>query len=221
MIPMTRGATKRRSGSERMAPYHARRLAPPIALAAPPRHMTTAMAGDRGGRREDAGDVEEDDAASTNPRVSPKARIAIVTPRRLPSVRRSSDGTRSWAAEKVNGQDPDDRRHGGRRAEGEQERDRQAVAGEGDDGGRSDPDPLVGPVAPVAEGAPLVDGEPGARMGGAGGKGRGAAGTRRWYAAVPPGRQSRVIVTPEPSSSVTSTIGPRRPVRIASRTRST
>ena len=58
------------------------------------------------------------------------------------------------------GQDPDDRRHRGRRPEREQKGDRQAVAGEGDDSGRSDPDPLVRPESPMAEGAPLVDGQP-------------------------------------------------------------
>ena len=174
---------------------------------------------DRGRRWQDAPHVEQDDAGEDEPaglaegedRHRDAAQVAV----RAPEEGRNQE----LGGREREGQDPDDRRHRGRRPEGQQERDGQAVAGKGDDGGRSDADPLVGPEAPVAEGAPLVDGQP--RPGGRRGRGgEESRGTRRWYAAVAARGQSRVIVTPEPSSSTTSMIGPRRPVRIASRTRS-
>ena len=80
-----------------------------------------------------------------------------MTPRRLPSNRRRRRGTSSWADEKRERQDADDRRDGRVGAEGQQQRDRQAVAGEGRDGGLADADPEVAPVAPAEEHAPLVD----------------------------------------------------------------
>ncbi len=98
-----------------------------------------------------------------------------------------------------------------------------AVAGQGEDGRRADPDAVERPVAVVAEGPPLVDGEACA-----GGEAWSRRGGEPRHAPMVRGRESRaaapqstVIVTPEPSSSVTSMIGPRMPVRSASRTRST
>ena len=44
VIPITRGATNRRSRSGRIAPYHASRLAPPMAEAAPAMLITAAIA---------------------------------------------------------------------------------------------------------------------------------------------------------------------------------
>src|ERR1019366_3799587 len=41
-----------------------------------------------------------------NPRVSPTARMIRVTPRRLPSNRRNSQGTPSWADENADGSTP-------------------------------------------------------------------------------------------------------------------
>ena len=111
--------------------------------------MTTAMARDRGRRREDAGDVEQDDRRQHEPagladgedRQGDAAQVAVGAPQE----RRDQElGGREGERE-----DPDDRRHGGRRPEGEEERDRQAVAGEGDDRRGPDADPLVRPEAPA------------------------------------------------------------------------
>ena len=115
---------------------------------------------DRGRRWQDAPHVEQDDAGEDEPagfaegedRHRHAAQVAV----RAPEEGRNQE----LGGREREGQDPDDRRHRGRRPEGQQERDGQAVAGKGDDGGRSDADPLVRPEAPVAEGAPLVDGQP-------------------------------------------------------------
>ena len=117
---------------------------------------------DRRRRREDAGDVEEDDGSQDEPaglahgqdRQRDAAQVAVGAPQE----RRNQElGSREGE-----GEDPDDRRHRGRCPEGQEEGDRQAVAGQGDDRCGSHADPLVGPEAPIAEGAPFVEGEPGA-----------------------------------------------------------
>ena len=106
MIPITRGATNRRSASGRIAPYQARRFAPPTEDAAPARLMTAAIAAIVSGAAISPAWWAGTTAASRKPRVSPTARIPSVTPRRFPSVRRRSVGTRSCADENANGRTP-------------------------------------------------------------------------------------------------------------------
>ena len=117
---------------------------------------------DGGRRRKDAGDVEQDDAGEHEPTGLAEGkdgdRDAAQVAVGAPEERRDQE----LGGREREGQDPDDRRHRGRRPEGQQERDGQAVAGKRDDGGRSHADPLVGPEAPVAEGTPLVEGDSGA-----------------------------------------------------------
>ena len=162
-------------------------------------------------------------------------------------------------AERVR-EDADDRGRGDRGSQREQERDREAVPGQREDGSRGRPDPVERPKAPLAERSPLVDRGPragrdaepaerrhppppdaftevggsGAGVGaarlareclGAPGYGsRAAAGSRPRQAPARDGAasvdQSIVIVSPLSSSSRMSTMGPRRPVLSASRTRS-
>ena len=69
-----------------------------------------------------------------------------MTPRRLPSNRRRSRGTRSWAEDSANGSTPMTVATAGWAPSVSSERDRQAVAGERRDGGLADPDPEVAPV---------------------------------------------------------------------------
>ena len=103
---MTRGATKRRSASTRIAPYQASWFAPPIVVAAPATVMIAAMSPMTRPVGMRCAALASVTSASQMPRVSPAAVMASVTPRRLPSVRSSSRGTASWAAEPAMGRRP-------------------------------------------------------------------------------------------------------------------
>ena len=154
---MTRGATNRRSGSGRIAPYQARRFAPPIVVAAPAIVMTTPMltiaTGDGRipgpGQERQPGEDEPAGLADEQDRDGDPAQVAVEPPEQ------------PWdeqlgGRERVR-QDADDRRQRRMRAEGQQQRDRQPVAGQRRDRGLADPDPEEPAVALAEEEPPFVD----------------------------------------------------------------
>ncbi len=105
-MPITRGATKRRSASGRIAPNQASRFVPPIVVAAPAIVITAPIATTATEAGSTLAQARKVRTARMNPRVSPTRRIHRVTPRRLPSNRMSRRGTSSWAAENANGRTP-------------------------------------------------------------------------------------------------------------------
>ncbi len=181
--------------------------------------------GDR--RRDEMELVEDHDAGQHEPtRLADgedaerhEAQVAVGAPQeRRDQQLRGAEGER---------EDADHRGGRGGRSQRQQERDGEAVAGQREDGGRGPADPLERAVPRPAECSPLVDGR--ARAAGnsgtgqvdseAIGRGHGPM-VARSHGGPGPAVQSMVIVRPLPSSSRMSMIGPRRPVRRASRTRS-